>query len=257
MNKVNAAILVLVPVLIAVSHAWAAPDSGELNSLFNEGCDLYEASEFEGAQGIFESLVSAGVKDAAVYYNLGNCYYQLGEIGKAIISYRHAQMLAPRDEEIKANLAFLRSSIGFKDTTATLDLGGLLGLPGKIASPKEWQVISYVGYYAAALCFLTILFIGGAPRRYALRVIVVSVVVAVASWVFAGRGRAGFSAGNQGAVVTDRSEFMSGPGAAFEELARLPDGVEVTLRSRTGIWVEVRLPTGEVGWLKEEDIQTL
>jgi tetratricopeptide (TPR) repeat protein len=257
MDKVKAAVLVLALVVIAGPRAWAAADAAELNSLFNEGCDLYEASEFEGAQGIFESLVSAGVKDPAVYYNLGNCYYQLGEIGKAIISYRHARMLAPRDEEIKANLAFIRSSIGFKDTTSTVGLGGLTKLPGEIASPKEWQTVFYIAYYAAALCFLVILFVGGAVRRYTLRVLVVSLVLTIASWVFAERGRAAFSAGNQGAVITDRSEFMSGPGAAFEELARLPDGVEVTLRSRTGIWVEVSLPTGEVGWLREEDIQTL
>ena len=55
-------------------------------------------------------------------------------------------------------------------------------------------------------------------------------------------------------MIVNRSEFMSGPGSAFDELARLPDGVEVELRARSGIWVEVQLPTGEIGWLEEHNI---
>jgi tetratricopeptide (TPR) repeat protein len=244
-------------VLSTAVFTWAGPDARDLNSLFDEGCGLYEASEFEGAQGIFESLVSAGVRDPAVYYNLGNCYYQLGEIGKAIISYRRARMLAPRDEDIKANLGFLRSSVGFRDTTKAFDLGGMVGLPGEIASPREWQVIFYIAYYAGAACLLAVLFLGGRARRCALRILAVLIVAALACWAFADRGRAHFSAGTEGAVIMDRSQLMSGPGAAFEELARLPDGVEVTLRARSGIWVEVRLPTGEVGWLRETELQIL
>ena len=58
-------------------------------------------------------------------------------------------------------------------------------------------------------------------------------------------------------MVIDHSEFMSGPGAAFDELAGLPDGVEVEIRARSGIWVEVQLRTGEIGWLRETNLETI
>jgi uncharacterized protein YgiM (DUF1202 family) len=58
-------------------------------------------------------------------------------------------------------------------------------------------------------------------------------------------------------VIADRTELKSGPGNAFEELASLPDGSEVTLRARSGMWIEVKLPTGEVGWVREKDIETI
>jgi hypothetical protein len=235
----------------------AVSDSQELNSLFDEACDLYEESEFEGALRILESLTSDGVRDAAVYYNLGNCYYQMGEVGKAVVNYRRAHVLAPRDENTEANLAFLRASVGFRDTTEWFDIAKVTGLPGEIASPREWQVFFFVAYYLSAACLLAVLFVGGTVRRYAVRVMGILIVLAIASWVFADQGLSRFSASREGAVIVDRSEFMSGPGAAFDELARLPDGVEITLVARSGIWVEVRLPTGEIGWLKETDIETI
>ena len=36
-----------------------------------------------------------------IYYNLGNCYYNAGEIGKAILSYRLAEKLIPNDDDFK------------------------------------------------------------------------------------------------------------------------------------------------------------
>jgi tetratricopeptide (TPR) repeat protein len=247
---------VLVMTLLA-AQALAAPDAEELNSLFDEACDLYEASEFEGALRIFESLASDGVSHPAVYYNLANCYYQLGEVGRAVVNYRRAHMLAPRDEDIDANIAFLRSSIGFQDTTESFDLGALARAPAQVASPKEWRIAFYVFYYLSVLCFIAVLFLGNAARGRAIRILGILVVVCIGCWAIAEHGLARLTAGTEGAVVVDRSEFMSGPGAAFDELARLPDGVEVELRARSGIWVEVKLPSGEIGWLREESLETI
>jgi tetratricopeptide (TPR) repeat protein len=250
-------VLVVGVVLLAAPLVGASPGKEDLNSLFNEACDLYEASEFEGALGIFESLISNGVEDPIVYYNLGNCYYQLGDIGKAVVDYRRAAILAPRDQDVEANLDFVRSSVGFRDTTGALDPSRLAALPGRIASPHEWRVLGYAAYYAAALCFLGVLFLTGSRRKTAIRVLIVLLVLAAAGHLFAVRGLASLSNSKEGAVVVDRSEFMSGPGAAFDELTRLPDGVELTVTGRSGIWLEVRLATGEVGWLREENIETI
>ena len=254
--RLPAAILFLI-VASAATLAAAAPGAEEINSLFDEACDLYEASEFEGALSIFESLISGGVVHPAVYYNLANCCYQQGEIGKALANYRRAHMLSPRDEDVRANLAFLRSSVGFQDTTGSFELGAVNRIPGEIASPKEWRIVFYGAYYLSILCFLGALFLGRRQRRKAIRILAVLVVVAIACWVIGAHDLSRFTAGAEGVVVMDRSEFMSGPGAAFDELVRLPDGVEVEIRARSGIWVEVQLRTGEIGWLREQNLETI
>jgi tetratricopeptide (TPR) repeat protein len=250
-------LILLGMVASAPSLAAASPGAEEINSLFNEACSLYDASEFEGALRIFESLVSSGVRHPAVYYNLGNCYYQQGEIGKAVASYRRALSLSPRDADIRANLAFLRSTVGFQDTTSSFELGAVVRIPGEIASPKEWRIIFLAAYYLSIVCLLGVLFLGRRVRDKALRTLAVLIVVAVASWAIAEHGLARINDGKDGVVVADRSEFMSGPGDAFDELAKLPDGVEVEIRARSGIWVEVQLATGEIGWLRESALETI
>ena len=99
---------VLLAALLALACAGAA--SGQTpDSLFSRGCDLYEAGEFASALNAFEAAGRGGVANAALYYNLGNTYYRLGSEGRAVASYRRARMLEPRDEDIKANLEFVRT----------------------------------------------------------------------------------------------------------------------------------------------------
>ena len=52
----------------------------------------------------FESIVSAGIVNGRLEYNLANCYLQTGDVGRAILHYRRAQRLIPRDPRLADNL---------------------------------------------------------------------------------------------------------------------------------------------------------
>ena len=56
----------------------------------------------------YEKLLKQG-ESAALYYNLGNCYYRLDNIPHAVLSYERAQRLAPSDEDIRFNLQLAQS----------------------------------------------------------------------------------------------------------------------------------------------------
>lgn len=69
---------------------------------------LYVAGHYDEAARIYEQEVARGVQDSAVYYNLGNAYYQQGDMGRAVLNLQRAAQLDPRDEDIQANLALAR-----------------------------------------------------------------------------------------------------------------------------------------------------
>jgi hypothetical protein len=166
-------------------------------------------------------------------------------------------MLAPRDEDARANLALIRTAVGSGDTTATDGVAGVTALPLRLLSAREFQLIFYLAYYLAAGCFLGVLFFGGRIRRLGLYGLVAAVLVAGLALGLSTHGISNFRSVSDGVVVTDRAELKSGPGEAFQEIAALADGLEVRLRARSGIWVEVQLPTGEVGWLRDTDLEPI
>ncbi len=87
------------------------PRAAEPAAAFEQANKLYEQGRFPAAAVAYENLLRSGQRSAAVYFNLGNACFKSGQVGKAIVNYRLAERLAPRDPAIRANLQFARGSV--------------------------------------------------------------------------------------------------------------------------------------------------
>ena len=72
--------LILMVALSARSVVYA-DESTDL-AAFNAANSLYEAGSYEEAARSYQHLVGLGYEDATLYYNLGNAYYKMDEIGR-------------------------------------------------------------------------------------------------------------------------------------------------------------------------------
>ena len=69
----------------------------------------YLAGEYAEAVDDYSSLVEVGHATGDLYYNLGNALYRNGDLALALLAWKRAQWLAPRDGDILANLQRVRS----------------------------------------------------------------------------------------------------------------------------------------------------
>jgi tetratricopeptide (TPR) repeat protein len=112
---------------LLVLHASAyggSPLSGiEKKELYSQGTDFFhQATElnksdpaaardlYEKALLRFERLVEDGqIRNGKLYYNIGNIYFLLDDVGKAILNYRRAEHYLSNDPNLAKNLAYARS----------------------------------------------------------------------------------------------------------------------------------------------------
>ena len=73
-----------------------------------KGDSAYIKEDYTAAIQIYEALLKNG-EAAEVYYNLGNSYYKIGEIAKAVLNYERALLLQPGNSDIRANLEVARA----------------------------------------------------------------------------------------------------------------------------------------------------
>ena len=90
----------------AGSHAF--PDTKLEDATKAEGDSAYIKDDYTTAIQIYESLLKNG-ESADVYYNLGNSYYKIGEIAKAVLNYERALLMKPGNSDIRANLEVARA----------------------------------------------------------------------------------------------------------------------------------------------------
>ena len=125
-------ILICLAALLCAGNLLAA----DVASNFSAANELYAKGKFAEAAAIYENILQTGGQSPALLFNDGNAEFKAGHLGKAIAAYRRAELLAPRDAELRANLAFVRNQVQgatvresrWQDWTGTLTLneGALL-----------------------------------------------------------------------------------------------------------------------------------
>src|SRR5881396_2723410 len=92
--------------------AWSVPRAEDVPTAFDQANQLYEEGKFAEAATAYEKMLRPGQASPALYFNLGNAFFKAGQLGRAVLKYRLAERLAPRDPDIRANLKFARNSVG-------------------------------------------------------------------------------------------------------------------------------------------------
>lgn len=215
---------------------------------------LYETGQLAQAAQAYEQLASQGFADSALFYNLGNAYFKQQDYGRAILSYRRAQQLAPRDVDIEANLNLARALR--VDQLEAADGGGLLNRVG-LAAQKLFSVneLAMIALGAWILFVLLLIVFSSAKRGSVWRRGLQYVLVATAIVLLLGISALGSSlfvadSQSEGVIVAAEVDVSSGPGSQYVTEFALHSGAEVHLVETRGSWVRLALPGDELeGWV--------
>lgn len=216
---------------------------------------LYETGQFVQAAQAYEQLVNQGYSSGALYYNLGNAYFKQDNYGQAILNYRRAEQLAPRNADIEANLNMARAqmagSVEASPETNSTFIKRIAGFT------QEWITLNELAFAALAAWIgfvLLVIIVTSLKKGYTLREGVQYVLVAT-SLVLA-LGLVGLGARlyvenvhPEGVVVANEANVTSGPGSQYVTEFTLPGGVEVDILETRENWVRLAVPNSELqGW---------
>ena len=208
---------------------------------FADAARAYDTNRLADAIAGWKALADEGQVLPEVLFNLGNAYYRNGNLGEAILAYRRAQRLAPRDPGIRANLGFAAQSAGIV----------LPEFRPPAAFFMEFSRQEWLGFGAA--CFW-LLFLAAAawiawPRtrfisRPALAALALLLLAALAGLVQYHR----LQETPECVVLPAEQKILSSPLDSATPLLAVPAGAIVRKLDERGNWFEIRYDTTR-GWL--------
>ena len=205
---------------------------------------------FRLAAARLESIVAGGVNNGFLEYNLGNCYLQAGDIGRAILHFRRAERFIPRHPFLLDNLRVARSRC--LTSVATTRAGTILrnaffwhyqtSATGRLRF-ASWTFVAF--WLVWILHSLT-------ARKWLTGLAITMASLAMASGASAAISCWGERNAPQGVVLTMDVSVYKGPGAGYQRQFEQPlqAGTEFTLLQRRKGWWEIELPDGKRGWLE-------
>jgi tetratricopeptide (TPR) repeat protein len=224
---------------------------------------LYDTGQFSQAAQGYQQLVDQGFTDSALFYNLGNAYFKQADYGRAILNYRRAEQLAPRDADIKANLELARTQI--VDQAPEVETHeSLLSSMGRWT--EQWLTVNEL---AIAVLVVWVLFVilmiifSHIPQATMLRegaqyLVIVTALVLIAG--IAGLGSRLYLVNTQAEAVVLAQEVnvTSGPGAHYVTEFTLHNGAEVRWLESRGTWTRLALADDKLqGWVPTTALETV
>ena len=205
---------------------------------------------FRSAAQRFESIVAAGISNGRLEYNLGNCYLQAGDVGRAILHYRRAQRLIPRDPLLADNLAEARSRCltSIKPTRRSALLRSVFFWHYDTSTAGRCRVglVLYVAFWVLLVVrnFVANRTVNGCALVCAGLTLVLTGSLAFDEWA---DRRA-----PDGVVTAMDVTVYKGPGSGYQRQFEEPlqPGVEFVLREQRGGWWNVELADGKGGWIE-------
>jgi tetratricopeptide (TPR) repeat protein len=237
---------------------WAGSGGAEAGSalgLFERGTALYEAGDFDGAAEAFAGILETGIENAVVHYNLANARFKSGRLGPAIYHYRRAHALAPRDEDIRANLEYARFlALDRLEEGQETDLRVERWFD-RFTPEEAYRIVAFLAILAGTAGVFSQLFSPG--RRLARRSSTILLVVWALALTVAGTAHRRAGRAEEAVVLPREAQVRNGPGESFETAFVLHEGAEVVVEGERGSWTEISLPGDLRGWISSEWIAKL
>ena len=226
----------------------AVPISAQVD--LNGAAEAYNGGDFQTAIEIYELANAANQRSAALFYNLGNAYFEADLNGYAMVNYLRALYYAPRDSDTTLRIARVRSESTVTSTTSPNGFLQLANITYRLMTLRELSIIAILLWFTLGTC-VVIANLRGRWRVDAIATVGVmgAIFALVAVLLFS---RIWVQYQMPPAVVVDQSiPVYSGSDTSYLTLFDLTEASEVWVTERNGDFVKVLLPDGRRGWIDE------
>lgn len=231
--------------------------STNTDSMFVQGNWYFEDEKFVQAARTYERLLG-NVEHADLYFNLGNAYYRMGEVGYAVWAYEKGLQFEPRNDDILHNLELVNTRVkdritmpdgfallewyrAFKNSQTVNDLliwgSTLLLLVGMVYTLGQFRFLGKITTSRLQTLFvvLTIIIHGICLDKY---------------WDVSGT--------EEGVIVSTKVNVYSVPAVRDEMIVfKVHEGLKAEITQSQDNWVEIILLDGKKGWIPVNVIRPL
>ena len=229
------------------------------NELFEQGNSAYNEGNYEKAVTLYEQILNLDQHSAALYFNLGNCYYRLNQVAESIYYFEKAKQLSPSDKDININSTFAKNmTIDAIELLPESQLEQLQKGIFNIFSFSIWVKLTIILIWFSITLFLGYIFSKSAQHK---RIFFFCSLIIL--FFFIGSLLISFSIDQReknldyAILFSKKIDTWSEPNQKGDLLFTLHEGTKVQLIDELAEWKKIRIANGSEGWLKNAYLKRL
>ncbi|MDP8314103.1 MAG: tetratricopeptide repeat protein [Candidatus Celaenobacter antarcticus] len=232
-------ILLLIPLLLCAKEY----DLTVANNAFQE-------QNYQKAEEEYMKVANEGVKNFELFYNLGNTYFKLNDLGNARLYYEKAAKFEPMNKELNENIAMLLASIKDKEDIQRSFVETILRKV-YFAFSINLLGVFVLTFFILMMAFIVLLIMSRSAvlkRIVKIFLVILAVIFFLVTVTEVMRIRDFYT--DDSAVILDETVIAySGPSDDFPQVFTIHDGLKVSIERFDNDWVLIKLPSGNGGWV--------
>lgn len=248
----------IISLLLCLQVFAAMAQESDSQQLFEQANAAYKAGEFQQAVEQYEQLSEQG-ESPALYYNLGNAYFKTNAVGRSILNYERALKLAPEDADIHYNLKLANDRI--KDNIEKLPELNItrwwntFTLGTGVDTWAWWAVGLMISGMTLFMLFLVSSVRG--LRIFSFYTAVLLVVCAVFAYYQADQAKKMIEAETEAIILSPRVDVKGAPTNSGVNVFVIHEGTKVQIIDERDGWVNIRIASGNEGWIPKTDAEQI
>lgn len=237
------------------------PSSEPGSALLDSANSAYAKADFQKAANLYQDILKMGYEAPEVYYNLGNCYFKLDQVGMSILNYEKAKKISAHDEDLNFNLKLANQrTVDKVEPLPQLFLEEWWEDLIKMHSEKVWGIRSIISFFIF-LFFLGVFITSGKvfTKQLGFWLSILFIVFSAFSFFIAKSSYSSAKAHDSAVILSSSAEVKNSPAETGKKLFILHEGTMVSttqvILSSEGEWVMVQLSPEKAGWVKRASLE--
>jgi tetratricopeptide (TPR) repeat protein len=243
--------IILVLSIAAASVAYAQdPDI-----VFNEANKAYAEGDYQTAIELYSTILNRGVEGGEVYFNLGNAYFKTNEIGRAILYYEKAAKFIEGDPALEQNLQLSRLRI--VDKIEPMPVFFIVEWWTTLTHILSLDTFLWLCIILFSILILFIIMNLLYRNQYLRHLIWTTTALSILIFVITFSLIYEFETTQFGIILEEKVSVVSEPDISGTEVFILHEGTKVKVNRTLNDWLEISIPDGKTGWLRETSLEKI
>lgn len=254
-------------IIFAISLIIATVISSSALTTAQQADSAYNKEDYRMAIRLYLQAIDSDGVSPEIYYNLGNAYYRINELGRSVLYYQRALNLDPSMDDARSNLEFVKTRIIDKPEDDSSFLSNLHRRILSIFSPDAWAWIAFAMFVLLMGCVAMYIFSNNvAFRKTGFFGGFVVLVLTIYAMTLSYQSAMASTRTDMAVVTVPTANLRSVPGTSSDNkvipihegtVLEITDSLTMPGESSSPKWYDVKINNSTRAWVNAADVEQI
>ena len=226
----------------------------QIEAIYQEAISYYNDKDYQTALGKFSQIENEGIINADLYYNIGNCYFRINEIGRSVLYFKKALKVRSDHQAARRNLEYALTFTKDKQDSGSESAIRSFWLKAFDSFSINLLAIIILLIFVIIVMLICLMIIYYKNREKTVPIFMTTIfiflfavffIISLLKWQELHND-------NEGVLLSTSAIGYSGPSVDFTLVFTIHEGMIFTIEKSEENWSLIKLENGLGGWINKD-----